>query len=234
MLRFKIGTLIISLFALFLATGEAVKADTIEIAEPSAAYLASTTSIDFDATTFPLALYVSDGIESLSYNSPLTIGSVPNSWSTWGKYPNVASENPVIGEIQGDAELLIQLSAPATTFGFELEPESFLQEGVSAYFYNTAGSLLGQIDRKPDGDGGALLYALSSSIDPISSVYIVDEASDGFAIADQRYSLTALVPSPEPRSIWLVIVGISFTVLLSRLRVKSLRFFLGWRHGLPR
>jgi hypothetical protein len=107
------------------------------------------------------------------------------------------------------------------TFGFELEPDQYEAQVVSAYFFTAGGSIY-QIDRSPNGDSGALLFAASITDDPIAGVYIEDHSGDGFAIADQRYSSGSIGEAPEPRSVSLFVVGMIGLVSI-RLKMTSNR-----------
>src|SRR5262249_7349253 len=70
---------------------------------------------------------LSDGIETLTFSSQVTAGTVPLNFATWGSPPNTESSTPrVLTSLSGAGatSLGIILSHPANQFGFELEPNA--------------------------------------------------------------------------------------------------------------
>jgi hypothetical protein len=211
---------------LFLASGATfLRGDVIQIGSPNQSYLQSTARIDFDQFSFAAISQSSDGNETFVYDSPLLIGRVPDFWATWNSPPNAETSNPVVGWTEGRAELLIQLSTPEATLGFELEPDDLQAQSVSAYFF-TRGGLIDEIDRSPSGAAGALLFAASSSNDPIAGVYVVDNDGDGFAIADQRYSGSFVGDAPEPNCLGLTLLGAASMLFVGLANVRQFYRYL--------
>lgn len=193
-----------------------LRADVVQIENPSQSYLSRTQRIDFDQFSFPVVSQISNSTETIVYDSPLLVGAVPEFWASWNSPPAVETSTPVVGWTEGRSELFIQLSSPVATFGFELEPEQLETELVSAFFFTAGGSVY-QIDRTPSGAGGALLFAASVAGDAITDVYVEDASSDDFAIADQRYSSAYLSAVPEPQSFLPILLGIA-TLVYIRLK----------------
>ena len=178
-----------------------LQADFLPISQPTAAYLKSTGLLDFtDADYTDIgALYGKN--EVLFYNNLVEERTVPVSWNSWGSPPATETATPRVGYALNVSELTILLKNPATTFGFELEPNNSFPEEVTAAFYSGS-TLVGTLDLTPSGNSGALLYAASTTTDPFTSVMINNLAGDSFAIARQRLTLAAA--SPEPGAFGLV------------------------------
>ena len=100
-----------------------------------------------------------------------------------------------VGYSNGASTLTISLSQAATTFGFELEPDLYQTDEVTASYFSGS-TLVGTIDLFPNGNSGALLYAASTTTNPFTSVVINDVSGDDFAIARQRYSTSSVTPEP--------------------------------------
>lgn len=184
-------------------TCSSTRADFITIAQPTSAYLSSTTLLDFTDPDFTLISVLSGGGETLSYDNPLDERTVPASWATWGSPPATETSTPRVGYTDGLSTLTISLSNPASTFGVEIEPDNFSAEEITADFFS-ASTLTGVIDLFPNGNAGALLYAASTSTSPFTSVVITNLAGDGLAIAEQRFTLASSTPVPEPSSFLLL------------------------------
>ena len=106
--------------------------------------------------------------------------SVPNGgWNTWNSPPNTESGTPKVLWTQGALSVTPTLAKPATTFGFEAEPDPYAAHTINAVFRNGV-TILGSISRPINGFNGALLLAASSG-QPITSVQIFSDAD--FAIA---------------------------------------------------
>src|ERR1035441_2310988 len=93
-----------------------------------------------------------------NFSNPQSENNVPNSWATWGCPPATESCTPNVLWNEGFSTLTISFTSPLKTFGFELEPDNFAVEEVTAQFFNGA-SMVGTIDLFPNGSAGALLFA---------------------------------------------------------------------------
>lgn len=175
-----------------------MRADFMTIAQPTAAYVNSTTLLDFTSPDYTLTGYLYGHGEMLIYDNLLQTRSIPALWGSWGTPPDTETATPHIGFTDGASELTITLGHAATTFGFELQPDNSAAEQTAADFYSGS-RLVGTISLSPNGNGGALLYAASTTTTPFTSVVINDltnlaDSPKDFAIARQRFILAA----PEP------------------------------------
>ena len=207
--------------ALYLASAlfscASLRADFITIAQPDPAYVSGTTLVDFTEDDFSLVGSLSAGGQTLSYDNWLDVRTVPNGgWGMWGAPPATETATPRVGTTDGFSELTITLSRPASIFGFELEPNFFLAEETTADFYSGS-TLVGTIDLFPDGNGGALLFAASTTTDPFTSIVINNLDGDDFAIARQRFAL-ASVATPEPATYGLLGISLAALLVLRRRR----------------
>ena len=195
-------------------TGPNLRADFIPIAQPDSAYLASTTRADFTDPSGTLIGGVAQGGVVLIYDNTLEVLTVPQPWTNWGNPPAVESATPTVGYTDGASSLAIGFSKPFTTFGVEIEPGNQIAESTTALFLDGA-TPVGSITRNPDGNGGALLFAASTTTGVFTGVLITNNASDDFAIANQRF----LVASPEPSTIGLLsAAGLGLLFFKRRLR----------------
>ncbi len=190
-----------------------LRGDFSSFSLPTQAYVQQTSLIDFTLPDYWATSSISDGIETLAYDTPLSIRTVSNGWATWNSPPAVEISKPRLGATGNQSSLWITLGAPVHTFGFELEPDNFASEQIAAYFFS-ANALLGTVQLSPSGYHGALLFAGSATSDPISSVYIDDISDAGFAIARQRYSFSAVEPAPEPSSCAMSLVAFSLALII--------------------
>jgi hypothetical protein len=177
-----------------------LRADFLTISQPTAAYLSNTTLLDFTDLDGTITGGLSDGKETLIYSSSLIEYTVPGTWTNWDAPPAVESSTPRVGFTNGASSLVINLSAPARTFGLEIEPDNFARELTTAAFYSGS-TLVGTINLSPDGNGGALLFAASTTRNPFTNIVINNVADDDFAIAEQRF---AAATAPEPATIGLI------------------------------
>jgi hypothetical protein len=142
-----------------------------------------------------------------SFSNPQSENNVPNSWATWGCPPQTESCSPNVLWNEGFSTLTISTSDRENTIGFELEPDQFAQESVTATFHASDGASY-MLTLQPNGSAGALLFAVQDDTPGayITSVDIVDNAGDDFAIAQLRTGNSGT--TPEPGSILLFGSGI--------------------------
>lgn len=142
-----------------------------------------------------------------SFSNPQSENNVPNSWATWGCPPQTESCSPNVLWNAGFSTLTISTSDRENTIGFELEPDQFAQESVTATFHASDGASY-MLTLQPNGSAGALLFAVQDDTPGayITSVDIVDNAGDDFAIAQLRTGNSST--TPEPGSILLFGSGI--------------------------
>ncbi len=198
----RLRTTALSLLSVFAIAALPAKADFTPIALPTGTYTSSTTLINIggfaDGATMTS---VTNGTQTLTFDQTLIKASIPSGgWSTWGSPPNTESNNPPVLKQSTSNTLQILLSVPSSTFGFELEGGQFTVNEFAVQFYEGA-NLVGNIPLFIDGNGGAKLFAASTTDQPFTSVVInnVDGRSGGFAIAQLRYA--PFVPVPEPASV---------------------------------
>jgi hypothetical protein len=115
---------------------------------------------------------------------------------------------------------VMALSAPQRTFGFELQGN--LQGRTNEFqvqFYDGA-QFVGSITQFINGDGGARLFAATSTTRTFDTIVIdnVDSQSGGFAIANLRYTVQ---PVPEPAA-WFT-GSISAIVAFCAIRKRQTR-----------
>ena len=149
------------------------------------------------------------------FSTQLSERNVPGSWGTWNCPPATESCTPNVLYTQGSTSLTLTLTGNFNVVGFELEPDAFQQDEVTAQYFNGA-TLLGTIDLFPNGSSGALLFAAQSSSD-ITSVVITDLTSDDFAIAQLR---AGNVPTTTPEPGTMVLLGTGLLGALGVMRRK--------------
>jgi hypothetical protein len=197
-----------------LTTCSPLRADFISIAQPNAAYVAATTLLDFQNAEGTLTAGIAGPGETLIYSSNLVEWKVPGTWNSWNTPPAVESATPNVGSSNQASSLLIGLSAPVSIFGLEIGPDNLAQENVVVSFYSGT-SLVGSVQRSPDGNGGALLFAASTTTDPFTSISIENLTGGDFAIARQRFRLESV---PEPGSLFLLGIVLIPLALVARRR----------------
>lgn len=207
----RLRTTALSILSLFVIGVLPARADFNPISQPTALYTSSTTLINVssipDGTSGITS--VTNGIQTLSFDQGLTKATVPSGgWATWGSPPETESNTPPVLFQTTTNTLQIQMSVPSSTFGFELQGNNFTVNSFAVQFYEGM-TLVGNVSRDVDGTGGARLFAGFTTNQPFTSVVInnVDGLSNGFAIAQLRY--TQYVPVPEPASVALIAQAIA-------------------------
>lgn len=181
-----------------------------QISQPTTTYTSTTTLVPITVADGTVVTSITNGAETIGLGSIapntsfFTARSIPSGgWTSWGSPPNTESSTPrVVGEDIQVTSLTLTLSAPVTTFGFEIEPDSFVSSTINAAYYS-GGTLLGTISQSINGHAGALLVAGSSTL-PITSVVITAPAgASGFAMAQFRYAglVSGAVPTLNTASI---------------------------------
>lgn len=178
---------------------------------PGGVYLLSTT--DYGGGDGSLNQIGSLG--TFTFSNLLTEVNVPNSWATWGCPPATESCTPNALWNAGFSTLTLTLTAHDNTAGFELEPDQFQQESVTATFFANDGASF-PLTLNPNGSAGALLFAVQDDTPGayITSISIVDNAGDDFAIAQLRQGIS----TPEPST--LLLLGTGLLSALGAIRRK--------------
>ena len=169
-----------------------------QISLPDAAYTSSTTLIPITAANGTTVSSVTAGSQTITLSTGLVAAQVGVSgWSTWNSPPNAETATPkVVASYSTLASLTLTLSTPTTTFGFELEPNTFGVFPISVTFMNGA-TTLGTVTRSPNGSSGALLFAASSSTPITGAVITATGGGNGYAMAQLRYAAST-GPQPVP------------------------------------
>ena len=152
-----------------------------------------------------------------NFSNPQSENNVPNSWATWNCPPATESCTPNILWNEGFNTLTMTFS-PTQILGFELEPDNFAVEEVTAQFFNGA-NLVGTIDLFPNGQAGALLFAAQTD-EAFTSVVITDLAGGDFAIAQLREGTPPPPTTPEPGTMALLGTGLLASLGVMRRKMK--------------
>ncbi len=206
----RIRTVSMALLSALTMAGVSARADFTPTAQPDATYTSSTTLIDIsgipNGTTGITS--VTDGTQTVSFDLAVeksTVGDI--GWDTWGSPPATESSTPPVLFRTATNSLTLTLSVLSTTFGFELEGNNRL---VSSQFLVTfldqTLTPVGSINLPVNGNGGALLFAASTTTSPFASVVINNTSNDadGFAMAQLRYTAV-----PEPASVAMIAQAIA-------------------------
>jgi PEP-CTERM motif len=151
-----------------------------------------------------------NSLGTFNFSSGLLEFAVGVSWATWNCPPATESCTPNVLYTNGATTLTLTMD-PAhhdNTAGFELEPDQFQQEIVTAlYHYNDGATFF--LGQDPNGSAGALLYAVQNDTPGtwVTSIDIVDTFPDDFAIAQLRQGNSGTV-TPEPGTMALLGTGL--------------------------
>jgi hypothetical protein len=204
----RVASVAIALLALFTARADA---GFVAIPQPDATYIGRTTLLPVSALDFDTVSSLSSGGLKVSFDTPLVALTTPSTWGSWGSPPDVESSTPRVLWTNGVTSLSMSLSDPIGLFGFEAQPNTQGVSSMLASFFFGA-TLIGEIPLDVDGNGGARLFAASST-DFFDTVVL--SSTDDFAIAQVRI---ASVPEPGPlvHVIGLGVVGIPVLWVRSR------------------
>lgn len=204
----RIRSLTMALLSVATLAGVSARADFTPIAQPTLGYTSSTTLIDIsaipDGTTGITS--VTDGTQTISFDQSVSKTTVGVGWATWNSPPAVESNTPPVLFRAETNSLTLSLSLLSTTFGFELQGNEFITSQFLVTFLDNALNPVGSINLAVDGDGGALLFAASTTTSPFATVVINNTSEDalGFAVANLRYTAV-----PEPASVAMIAQAIA-------------------------
>lgn len=177
----------------------ATQAAFTPIGQPDASYTSSTNLISLSYIpegTTPITS-VTDGTQTVSFDVDMTKTMVGVDWATWNTPLAVESSTPQVLYNSPSNSFTMTLAVPSTTFGFELQGNDLVTSQFFVAFMDGA-TMAGYLDMPVSGNGGALLFAASSSTNTFTSVVVSSTSlnANGFAVANLRYT-----PVPEPASI---------------------------------
>jgi hypothetical protein len=198
--RFRWISPVCGALALTVACAAPAAADIITIVQPNAAYLAATTLLPVAGDDFEVVPSLTGGGVTATFDVGPTLLTVPVSWSAWGAPPSTESATPRVLWTNGLTELSIAFSTPLSLFGLEAQPNTQVASPITAEFF-FGSSALGTIDLLVNGNGGARLFAASST-DQFDRVVL--SSTDDFAVAQLRVQAVAV---PEPSILVNVITG---------------------------
>jgi hypothetical protein len=203
------------------------------ISTPGGTYTSSTAVMPITPANNTIMNSITDGTQTITFSTPLTVHTVPGGgWATWGSPPNTESATPkVLGTYTSITTATLTLAVPSSTFGFEIEPDTFSTFSITATFMNGS-TVLGSVTRSVNGSAGALLAAAASTPAITSVVLTVPAGANGFAIAQIRYAAASpsisAVPAPALGLPGLCALGIALLAagsLLARSQSSSSRIF---------
>jgi hypothetical protein len=164
--------------------------------------------------------FISDGLLTIAFSSPMRASTVGDDWASWGSPPNTESSTPRVLWSSLDANfnpvttVTFSFSAPLSLFGFEAEPGPTDIHTLTATFF-MAGQLEQTISRDVNGAAGALLFAATA--DPGTSFDSVTLASDAdWAACQFRYVPLTRTAAPEPRPVGLVPACLALLFAITR------------------
>ncbi|MBY6037211.1 hypothetical protein KUV80_11125 [Fictibacillus nanhaiensis] len=177
-----------------------VNGNITPITTPTSEYTSSTSKIDLsNLTNYEFYDSITDGKQTVSFSSTMDKRIVPNGWyADWA--PHVESNTPdVLFSLNN--ELTLNLSQPATTFGFELSPNLYGTFSMNVDYYSGStlvGSLKQNVTTSYPGSftGDIKVFGAKTMGAPFDRVTIrpVNTNTWGFAIAQIRYSTDQTAP----------------------------------------
>lgn len=182
---------------------------------PASNYTSQTTRLTISDPEFSEISSLTNGSQTVLFDTPMQVFQAPDSWSTWGAPPNTESAAPTVLWTEGVETISLTLTSPVKTFGVEVEPDILTSIPVNAKFYSGS-TFLGELTQDVNGDGGARLFAATSTS---QFDRVVLNADGGFAIAQLRYSANTL-PVPEASTAVLFGVAALATFAASRRRKR--------------
>ncbi len=189
----------------------AAHAGFVPIAQPDAAYLSDTTLLPITAADFDIVPSLSSGSFSVTFDTDLVALTVPTTWSNWGAPPDVESSAPRVLWTNGFTSLTLKFSESMELFGMEVQPNTAIVSSILASFFEGL-NLVGEIALDVDGNGGARLFAASSTT-PFDTVVL--SSTDDFAIAQVRAGIV-----PEPSSLTMLALGSAVVMFAARRRLR--------------
>ena len=192
--------------ALLVCSTPALATGFTQIPSPDASYLAGTTYIDFSAiANYTDLTSITDGFLTVGFNVTMNKRTAEGGgWATWSEAPESqrgSGETLPVVFVPDYTSVMMTLSMPVWTFGFEAEPNPFALHTMTADFYDSGMTLLGSITRDVHGSAGARLFA--ANVDPIMFVEFYSDVN--FAVGAFRYDPTAI---PEPATFLLLSAGL--------------------------
>ncbi len=202
-------------FALLLVTilPESLAIEFYPILQPNSTYANGTNLIPLGSITDLTPVNsVTLAPQTINFSATLTKLSVPTGWDTWGSPPNTETQTPNILYHNTQAPLLLTLSTPSRTFGFELQGAVYVDSTYLVKFFDGALEV-GSIQQVVNGNAGALLFGANSPTNFFTSIEITNPSqnSGGWAFANIRYATTAV---PEPST---YVFGIVATIAIAAM-----------------
>lgn len=180
------------LLATVVALARPATAQFTPIAQPDAPYLAATTLFPVTDPDFSAVGSLSNGTVTSSFDVDLAALTVPTTWGSWDSPPDTESATPRVLWSNGFTSVALTFSLPLSLFGFEAQPNTLALISMTATFFNGMAQV-GQIMQNVDGNGGARLFAATSTT-PFDSVVL--SSTGDFAIAQLRAGTPVDTPPP--------------------------------------
>lgn len=190
-------------------------AGLIQISNPDASYLGTTTNIAITEPDYAAISSLSDGTLTVNSSNTLGVYTVPSSWSSWSSPPYSESATPRV--LLSPSSLTLTFSNPVNIFGIEAQGNPFDMRTFTVSFFNGL-DLVGTFTRDIHGDAGARLLAASATGGDVFTRVAISTDTD-FGIAQFRYGL-ATTNVPEPGTLVLLGIGTAGAAF-SRRRSKT-------------